>query len=122
MQSEAKWTVAPGRAASIAGTNGIPEHGSYGASKWAVRGLTKVAAHELGHDGIRVNSVHPGGIRGTGMFQVPEDEIERNFRTQPLPRAGEREEVSRLLVFLASDASSYITGHEHVVDGGRIVW
>jgi 3alpha(or 20beta)-hydroxysteroid dehydrogenase len=57
---------------SIAGTRGIPDHGSYGASKWAVRGLSKVAAIELGQWNIRVNTVHPGAIGGTGMFLVPE--------------------------------------------------
>ena len=107
---------------SIAGTRGIPEHGSYGASKWAVRGLSKVAANEFGQWEIRVNTVHPGAIEGTGMFQIPESEFETLFATQPLARPGRREEVSGLVLFLLSDASSYITGHEHVVDGGRTVW
>ncbi len=107
---------------SIAGTRGIPEHGSYGASKWAVRGLTKVAAHELGPLGIRVNSVHPGAIEGTGMFLIPEIDHEALFAEQPLQRPGRRDEVSGLVIFLLSDQSSYITGHEHVVDGGRTVW
>ncbi len=107
---------------SIAGTRGIPEHGSYGASKWAVRGLSKVAAAELGQWNIRVNTVHPGAIGGTGMFLVPESEHETLFATQPLQRPGERSEVSGLVIFLLSDQSSYITGHEHVIDGGRTVW
>ncbi len=107
---------------SIAGTRGIPEHGSYGASKWAVRGLSKVAATELGQWNIRVNTIHPGAIEGTGMFLVPESEHAELFVTQPLQRPGRREEVSGLLIFLLSDQSSYVTGHEHVVDGGRTVW
>lgn len=107
---------------SIAGSIGIPEYGSYAASKWAVRGLTKVAAQELGRYGIRVNSIHPGGISGTGMFVMNEEEQKEMFRMQPIRRAGEREEVSRLAVFLASDGSAYITGHEHLVDGGRNIW
>lgn len=107
---------------SIAGTRGIPEHGSYGASKWAVRGLSKVAANELGPFNIRVNTIHPGAIEGTGMFLVPEAEFETLFATQPLRRPGRKEEVSGLLIFLLSDQSSYVTGHEHVVDGGRTVW
>jgi len=107
---------------SIAGTRGIPEHASYGASKWAVRGLSKVAAAELGQWSIRVNTVHPGAIGGTGMFQVPESEFETLFAGQPIRRPGERAEVSGLVIFLLSDQSSYVTGHEHVVDGGRTVW
>jgi 3alpha(or 20beta)-hydroxysteroid dehydrogenase len=107
---------------SIAGTRGIPEHGSYGASKWAVRGLSKVAATEFGPLGIRVNTIHPGAIEGTGMFQIPESEHKTLFAEQPLQRPGRREEVSGLLLFLLSDQSSYVTGHEHVVDGGRTVW
>jgi len=108
---------------SIAGTRGIPAHGSYGASKWAVRGLTKVAAAELGRHGIRVNSIHPGGIAGTGMFSEPEGSERRaQYAAIPLGRAGDKREVSDLAVFLASDASTYITGTEHVIDGGRSLW
>jgi 3alpha(or 20beta)-hydroxysteroid dehydrogenase len=107
---------------SIAGTRGIPEHGAYGASKWAVRGLSKVAASELGAWNIRVNSVHPGAVEGTGMFLIPESEFEATFQAQPLRRPARREEISGLVMFLLSDQSSYITGHEHVVDGGRTVW
>jgi 3alpha(or 20beta)-hydroxysteroid dehydrogenase len=107
---------------SIAGTRGIPEHGSYGASKWAVRGLTKVAAVEFGMHGIRVNSVHPGAVEGTGMFLIPESEHEELFQTQPISRPARREEISGVVLFLLSDASSYITGEEHVIDGGRTAW
>jgi 3alpha(or 20beta)-hydroxysteroid dehydrogenase len=91
---------------SIAGTRGIPEHGSYGASKWAVRGLSKVAAYELGEMGIRVNSVHPGGVKDTGMFQVPEEEVARNFQAQPLGRPADRKEISGVVIFLLSEAST----------------
>ncbi len=107
---------------SIAGTRGIPEHGSYGASKRAVRGLAKVAAVELGRYGIRVNSIHPGGVKDTGMFLIPEEEHERSFVSQPIRRPAERDEISSVAIFLASDASSYITGREHVVDGGLTLW
>jgi 3alpha(or 20beta)-hydroxysteroid dehydrogenase len=107
---------------SIAGTRGIPEHGAYGASKWAVRGLSKVAASELGQWNIRVNTVHPGAVEGTGMFLVPESEYDTLFQAQPLRRPARREEISGLVMFLLSDQSSYVTGHEHVVDGGRTVW
>ena len=107
---------------SIAGTRGIPEHAAYGASKWAVRGLSKVAAAELGQWKIRVNTIHPGAVAGTGMFLIPESEHETLFATQPLQRPADREEISGLLIFLLSDLSSYVTGHEHVIDGGRTVW
>jgi 3alpha(or 20beta)-hydroxysteroid dehydrogenase len=124
--------IAPMRAAgggsivnvsSIAGTRGIPGHASYSASKWGVRGLTKVAAQELGPHRIRVNSIHPGGIADTGMFHEPAPgEREAQYAVIPLRRAGRKREVSDLVVFLASDASTYITGTEHVIDGGRSLW
>jgi 3alpha(or 20beta)-hydroxysteroid dehydrogenase len=109
---------------SIAGTRGIPSHGSYGVTKWAVRGLTKVAAYELGPDRIRVNSIHPGAIDGTGMFRLSDDDAQRREILDPVPlgRPGSAEEVASLVVFLASDAAAYITGTEHVIDGGRSLW
>jgi 3alpha(or 20beta)-hydroxysteroid dehydrogenase len=94
----------------IAGT--IASHG-YTATKFGVRGLTKSAAMELGPSGIRVNSIHPGLIKTPMTDWVPDD----LFQTA-LGRAAEPREVSSLVVYLASDESSYSTGSEFVVDGG----
>jgi 3alpha(or 20beta)-hydroxysteroid dehydrogenase len=105
---------------STSGLRGYAGHTSYGTSKWAVRGLTKSASADLGSFGVRVNSVHPGGIEGTGMYPRPANDQERaeRFGKIPLRRAGRVDDVSALVAFLLSDASSYITGNEHVVDGG----
>ena len=89
---------------------------AYTAAKFAVRGLTKAAAVQFGPDRIRVNSVHPGGILTPMLVaNMPVDAGEG----LPLRRFGEPAEVSQLVVFLASDDSSYITGAEHLIDGGQ---
>jgi 3alpha(or 20beta)-hydroxysteroid dehydrogenase len=96
----------------MAGTIGC--HG-YTASKFAVRGLTKSTALELGPSGIRVNSIHPGLIKTPMTEWVPDD----IFQTA-LGRPADPREVSNLVVYLASDESSYSTGSEFVVDGGTM--
>jgi 3alpha(or 20beta)-hydroxysteroid dehydrogenase len=103
--------------ASFAGTRGIYGHGSYGMSKWALRGLSQVAAIELGTEGIRVNAVLPGSI-DTAMLPVAREEFEARFNDVPLGRVGTAEEVADVVLFLASDESSYLTGAELHVDGG----
>lgn len=105
---------------STSGLRGYAGHTSYGTSKWALRGLTKAAAKDLGQFGIRVNSIHPGGIEETGMYPVPETEEEklRRYSMIPLGRPGRVQEVSELVGFLLSERSAYITGYEHVIDGG----
>ena len=100
---------------SIEGLRGSVMVHPYVASKWAVRGLAKSAALELGKDNIRVNSVHPGFIRTPMTKYFPDD-----LMTAPLGRPGRSEEVSTFIVFLASDESSFSTGAEFVVDGGLV--
>jgi 3alpha(or 20beta)-hydroxysteroid dehydrogenase len=91
---------------------------AYVASKFAVRGMTKQVAVEYGVKNIRVNSVHPGYIK-TPMMVAATDENGGEALTQiPLRRMAEASEVSNLIVFLASDESAFITGTEHVIDGG----
>lgn len=102
---------------SAAGLVGMANLAAYSASKWAVRGLTKSAAMDLGQSGIRVNSIHPGGIR-TPMAEGASDEM---FASQPIPRIGEVEEIASAVAFLASDEASYITGAELAVDGGMVL-
>jgi 3alpha(or 20beta)-hydroxysteroid dehydrogenase len=94
---------------------------AYTAAKFAVRGLTKAAAVEYGEKNIRVNSVHPAGVL-TPMLtanQSPET-IEMLSANLPLRRMARPEEVSHVVAFLASDESSYMTGTEHIVDGGAL--
>ncbi len=106
---------------SISGMVGQPATLAYNASKFAVRGMTKSAATELGPEGIRVNSIHPG-IIDTPMTQDPalQDVLEQMLQTIPLRRKAQPIEVSYLALYLASDESSYSTGSEFIVDGGLI--
>ncbi|MFW2830351.1 SDR family NAD(P)-dependent oxidoreductase [Sphingomonas sp. ID0503] len=91
---------------------------AYVSSKFAVRGLTKAAAMEYGGRNIRVNSVHPGFIRTPMMTEGTDDTGGDALSLIPLARIGEPDEVSKLVLFLASDEASYITGAEHVIDAG----
>lgn len=105
---------------SVDGLRGTNALAAYVSSKWGVRGLTKVAALELGLHGIRVNSVHPGGVN-TAMSNPDNrslDEINEAYRHVPLQRVGNPEEIARATLFLASDESSYCNGSELAVDGG----
>lgn len=91
----------------------------YTDTKFAVRGMTKAAAKELAQYNIRVNSVHPGVIN-TPMVQESDafEQIQQMVQTIPLQRMSEPNEISQLVLFLASDASSYSTGSEFIADGG----
>lgn len=93
---------------------------AYASTKWALRGLTKASAIELGPYNIRVNTVHPGGINtdmGSGGADT-DDAMNVFYKNHPLPRVGQPQEVARMSAFLASDESSYSTGSEFLVDGG----
>ena len=101
--------------ASVASTKGTEGLTVYSACKWAVRGMTKCAALELGKDNIRVNAVHPGMI-ATAMTADMADPM-----NQPIQRKGSVEEVAETVLFLASDKSAYTTGCDFVVDGGMTI-
>jgi 3alpha(or 20beta)-hydroxysteroid dehydrogenase len=91
---------------------------AYVASKFAVRGMTKQVAVEYGDKNIRVNSVHPGYIKTPMMVAATDENGGEAMKQIPLRRMAESSEVSNLVIFLASDESSFITGTEHVIDGG----
>ena len=106
---------------SLAGLTGAPYLSAYGASKWAVRGMTKTLARELAHANVRVNSLHPGQIDTAMNAQQRErtpELIERLIKAVPLKRIGLPEEVADAAVYLASDESLYVTGAELAIDGG----
>ena len=107
---------------SVAGLEGVANHGAYSGTKFAVTGMTKAAAKEWGKHGIRVNSVHPG------LIETPMTEDLRPFRDAdvrakaerniPLQRVGQSIDIANMVLFLASEESSYCTGQAFTVDGG----
>jgi 3alpha(or 20beta)-hydroxysteroid dehydrogenase len=107
---------------SGAGMSGAAGLGAYVASKWGVRGLTKTAALELARDHIRVNSIHPGATRTT-MAAQPDAAavIAASVRGLAIPRIAEPEELTRLVLFVASDEASFSTGSEFIADGGSLL-
>lgn len=102
---------------SMVSIYGQPSGCGYPASKFAVNGLTKSLARELGKDGIRVNAVAPGIILTDMMKSVEDNVIEPLIKTIPLGRIGRAEDVANAFLFLASDTASYITGAILPVDG-----
>ena len=105
---------------SVAGLQGAAGTMAYAASKWAVRGMTKVAAKEVAPFGVRVNSVHPGIIDTPMMAEATVEGamLERVVRAIPLGHVAGADDVANLVLYLASDESRYSTGSEFVVDGG----
>ena len=116
---------------SVAGSRAGYGPYDYSAAKAAVIHFTRCVAMELAEKGVRANSVSPGGIV-TGIFgksiELPADEIPKTMaplasalaKWQPIPRAGAPDDIAQAALFLASDASSFITGHDLVVDGGLV--
>jgi 3alpha(or 20beta)-hydroxysteroid dehydrogenase len=107
--------------ASTAGLVGLGNMVAYTASKWAIRGMTKAVAVELAASGVRVNAVLPGSVATDMLYRTfgPHPPPEA-FATVPMRRAGTAEELAEAVLFLSSDASSYCTGQELVVDGGSL--
>ena len=101
----------------LEGKNGV---GAYAATKWGLRGFSKVAAYELGPRGIRVNTIHPGPVNTkiANPMDAPAEMMNPLFTYYPLQRLGEPDEIAKLNLFLASVDSSFITGAEISIDGG----
>lgn len=107
--------------ASNAALSGHAGHFAYVASKWAVRGMSRAAARELGRFNIRVNCVFPGATETPLLHKNPMVDVDGGaqlLRGQPIRRIARADEVANMVLFLASDESSYATGGEFTVDGG----
>ncbi|MFD7837349.1 SDR family oxidoreductase [Streptomyces sp. NPDC059761] len=103
---------------SAAGLTGLALTAGYGASKWGVRGLSKIGAVELAEARIRVNSVHPGMTLTPMTAPIGIQPGEGRFPGAPMGRVGAPEETAAAVAFLLSDAAAYMTGAELAVDGG----
>ena len=103
---------------SVAGLDGVFGSTAYGATKWAVTGMTKIVAKELGKHEIRVNSIHPGAIVTDMIADMVAGSEEKMASRQPIQRLGTPEDIAEMALFLASDRSSYCTGQAFTVDGG----
>lgn len=106
---------------SIGGHRGFANQIGYSTTKWAVRGMTKCAAIELGPHGVRGNSVAPGFIDTTMIDVMPREQTEAVTAATPLGRRGTAEEVAQAVLFLASEDCPFITGAELIVDGGLVL-
>jgi 3alpha(or 20beta)-hydroxysteroid dehydrogenase len=103
---------------SIGGTRGFPGIFAYATTKWAIRGMTKCAARDLGQYGIRVNGILPGVIETQMIAHLPHETKDGWLASIPLGRLGQPQDVAQVALFLASDASAYMTGADLVVDAG----
>jgi 3-oxoacyl-[acyl-carrier protein] reductase len=108
-------------AASVVGLYGNFGQTNYVAAKSGVIGMTKTWARELGPSGIRVNAIAPGFIATDMIASVPEKVIDTVQERTPLRRLGRPEDIANAYLFLASDESSFVTGHVLSVDGGLIL-
>ena len=106
---------------SISGLVASAGGASYNSTKFAVRGLTKVAALENAKNNIRVNSVHPGVIETTILKAMDDDLRQQTEAAIPMGRVGQPKEIANLVLFLASDESSYCSGAEFIADGGYTI-
>ncbi len=127
IQAVAKVMRAAGRGAivntsSVSGISPNNATGAYAASKFAVRGLTRSAAMELGPAGVRVNSIHPGGVntRMTNPMDSAEEDFDQRHHFVAMQRGARPKEIAQGVLYLASDAGSYCNGTELVIDGGMI--
>jgi 3alpha(or 20beta)-hydroxysteroid dehydrogenase len=120
MQTLAPLMPAGAAIVNVGSVAGLTAHQAvaYTASKWALRGLTRVAATEYGRCGIRVNIVHPGAIETPILDGASPVFLNAHLTLTPLGRTGTTADVVPLIVFLLSDQAAYITGAEIVVDGG----
>jgi 3alpha(or 20beta)-hydroxysteroid dehydrogenase len=103
---------------SVAGLEGTFGAAAYGATKWAVTGMTKTVAKELGKHGIRVNSIHPGVIVTDMVDHLVSGREDKLIAHQPIKRLGTPEDIAEMALYLASDRSGYCTGQAFTVDGG----
>ncbi|WP_329529423.1 SDR family NAD(P)-dependent oxidoreductase [Streptomyces sp. NBC_01462] len=106
---------------SAAGIGAAAGLAAYGTSKWGIRGLTRISAKELGRDNIRVNGVHPGIIETPLAYDPASGELIVGIDDQPIPRLADVDEISSLVLFVASDDAGYSTGAEFVAGGGYLL-
>ncbi|MBS9374730.1 3-oxoacyl-ACP reductase FabG [Rhodococcus sp. B50] len=106
---------------SLSGKVGMVGQTNYSAAKAGIVGLTKAAAKEMAHHGVRVNAIQPGLIRSAMTEAMPQKAWDQKMSEIPMGRPGEVDEIASVALFLASDMSSYMTGTVLEVTGGRFM-